>query len=148
VGHYEGYEEIKGEHLDSLKATYRRLIDEKTTEGYDDWQNYKEMILQFQTNDGWGNLEDLNFRNQIWDNLNEQFFWSGNGEVSGGDIGSGTVNLFFRTVSSDLAVKTIDALVQAKQIQRPYLIAMVGDDNARTAVNVIYPEDYSGMFNY
>jgi predicted DNA-binding WGR domain protein len=148
VGHYEGYEEIKGEHLDALKAKYRHLIDEKTTEGYDDWRNYKEMILQFHTNDGWGGLDDLAFRNQIWDNLNEQLFWSGNGEVSGGDIGSGTVNLFFRAISPDLAVQLINALLEAKQIHRPYLIAIEVDDIAQKGVNVVYPADYTGEFIY
>lgn len=148
VGHYEGYEEIKDEHLDTLKATYRSLIEEKTTEGYEDWQNHKEMILQFQTNDGWGNLDDLAFRNQIWDNLNEQLFWSGNGEVSGGDIGSGTINLFFRAISPGLAVTLISALLEAKQIHRPYLIAIAGDDSAGDGVKVIYPTDYAGEFNY
>ena len=148
VGHYEGYEEFKDEDLDTLKAKYRHLIDEKTTEGYDNWQNYKEMILQFHTTDGWGDSGDLAFRNQIWDNLNEQLFWSGNGEVSGGDIGSGTINLFVRAVSSDLAVELIKAMFEAKQIQRPYLIAIVGDDITRKSVNVIYTVDYSGEFNY
>ena len=148
VGHYEGYEEINGEPLDILKAKYWHLIDEKTTEGYDDWRNYKEMILQFHTNDGWGDLDDLAFRNQIGDNLNEQLFWSGNGEVSGGDIGSGTVNLFFRAVSPNLAVELINSLLEAKQIHRPYLIAVEGDDNARNNVNVVYHVDYTGEFNY
>ncbi len=148
LGHYEGYEEIKDENLDTLKSKYRLRIDEKTTEGYHEWRNYKKMILQFQTNDSWGNSDDLAFRNQIWDSLSEQLFWSGNGEVSGGDIGSGTVNLFFRAISSDLAVQLINTLLEAKQIHRSYLIASKGEDNAEEEVKVIFPVNYVGEFNY
>jgi hypothetical protein len=148
LGKYEGYEEIKAEELNSLKDRYRLLIEEKRAEGYRERDNYSEMILQFHTNDEWGNTDDLAFRNQIWDALNEHLYWSGLGEVAGGDIGSGTVNLFFRTVSTDMAVQLIKDLLEAKQIHRPYIIAVEHDNDHPGKVNVIYPLGHTAEFNY
>jgi len=148
LGQLEGHEEFTQGGLATLKEKYHHLIQEKRTEGFEERVHYKDMILQFLTDDKWGDRDDLGFRNRIWDILNAQLFWTGNGEVSGGDIGSGTVNLFFRAISSKLAVSTISSLLKGRQINRSYLIAFERDPQSTGYPRVIYPEDYSGEFNY
>jgi len=148
LGRLDGHEEFTQGSLDTLKEKYQQLIQEKRTEGFEEREHYKNMILQFLTNDEWGASDDLGFRNQIWEILNAQLFWTGNGEVSGGDIGSGTVNLFFRAISSKLAVSIISSLLKERQINRSYLVALEGDAQAAGEPRVIYPEGYSGEFRY
>ena len=149
IGPYEGYEHITEGGREGLEKKYTWLIEEKRREGYQDWEDYKHMILQFKTTDTWGSTDDLEFRNKFWDILAGQLYWTGNGVVSGGDIGSGGVNLFFESISAEVAVETILSIVEHEKITRPFIVAMIDkarpeDDN----VVIIYPQDYTAPFNY
>lgn len=149
LGQHDGFEEITGGGLNALKEKYKDLIEEKKLQGFSEWSTYKNMILQFETAGEWGDTDDLTFRNQIWESLNERLFWTGNGAVSGGDIGSGTINLFFRAISADSAVNTISNMLLEKKIGSRYLVAIEHDAESPTNdIKIIYPPDYSGIFNY
>ncbi|MDP4265025.1 MAG: hypothetical protein Q8941_21030 [Bacteroidota bacterium] len=145
--------EIKNRMLSDLKEMYDAQIFGKKVEGYQETEEFQRMILQFQTADGWGGIDDLDFRNEIWEYLDRFLFWTGNGSISGGDIGSGTINLFFETVIPDIAIDTIVHALREKGIERPYLIALENNqtevpDDGSFGIKVLYPKDYQGSFFY
>ena len=145
--------EIKDQSLNEAKEFYNTKISEKKGEGYEELQTPNRMILQFHTADGWGGVDDLAFRNEIWEHLDRFLFWTGNGSISGGDIGSGTVNLFFEAVVQDIAVNTIVQALEEKKTDRKYLIAIEKNDAIMTeddsfGVKILYPTDYQSPFYY
>ena len=152
LGQVGEYQEIKDMPLDSLKEMYTRLIGEKREQGFGEWEKFSNLTLQFQTNDAWGAGDDLTFRNDIWEYLDRYLFWTGNGAITGGDIGSGTVNLFFHAISPDMAVTTITAALAEKQISRPFIIALEDENITKQeppfGIRVLYPGNYDGDFNY
>ncbi|MHA4811195.1 hypothetical protein ACX0G9_24040 [Flavitalea flava] len=148
VGAVGEYQEIKGKSLEETKQIYQMLIDEKKKEAYYEYELISKLILQFKTSDSWGDGDDLKFRNEIWDYLDKYLFWTGNGAITGGDIGSGSVNLFFHAVSYPLAVNTINTALLEKQINRPYIIAIEDEDSleglSSGQVRILYPDNYEG----
>lgn len=146
VGHSGQYVQSGEANPAWLEKEYDDRIAEKRQEGYIEWVEYSKMILQIDATDGWGSEDDLDFRNEIWDQLALRLFWTGNGHVEGGDVGSGTLNLFFRTILPDLAVVAIQTIFEEKGVNRTYRIAI---ENAPGATRVIYPEGGgSEEFNY
>ena len=129
--------------LQELQTQYNNYIDAQKTAGYQPAEFYHSLILQLQTDDSWGSTEDLDFRNELWNELDPWLFWSGNGQVSGGDIGSGTVNLFIDVVSPETAVAAIKAMLAKKQITRRFQIALQDEENE---ARIIYPEKNNGEF--
>jgi predicted DNA-binding WGR domain protein len=152
LGENGEYIEMKDRSLTSLKQVYQSEIRAKKHEGYRDDFTMNRMILQFPVGDGWGNTDDLAFRNEIWDYLDRFLFWSGNGKITGGDIGSGTIILFFEAVLPELSIDIITQALQEKKIERPYLIALeepeeevLGDS---VGVKIVYPKHFKGEFFY
>lgn len=134
---------------EEARAAYDELIRGKKQEGYQEVSHQERMTLQFQTNDTWGGAEDLDFRNEMWEYLDNRLHWSGNGAFSGGDIGSGTINLFFEVISPAVAVETIVQALAEKQIDREFVIVHeVPEEGGRTAYNVVYPREYKLSFHY
>lgn len=124
LGENGEYIELRDEPLDYLKNVYQSEIAAKKNEGYTDDFKMNRMILQFPVNEGWGDEDDLAFRNEIWEYLDPFLFWSGNGRITGGDIGSGTINLFFEAVLPELSVDIINQALQEKKIERPYVVGL------------------------
>ncbi len=142
VGEKSLLHHIKDKTLQELQQQYADYFDAQTAAGYRPADNAHSLILQFGTGNSWGGLDDLDFRNEIWNELEAWLFWSGNGDVSGGDIGSGTVNLFLDVIDLEMAVQAIKAMLAKKQISRPFIVARQNDEE----VNVIYPTNYEGEF--
>jgi hypothetical protein len=152
LGENGEYIEMKDQSLPYLEQVYHSEIKAKKHEGYRDDFMMSRMILQFPVGDGWGNTDDLAFRNEIWDYLDRFLFWSGNGKITGGDIGSGTINLFFEAVLPELSIDIITQALQEKKIERPYLIAVEAPEEEVSGnsmgVKVVYPKDFKGEFFY
>ena len=146
--------EIKDRTPDEMREIYKSEIAKQTKEGYQESENRQPMVLQFKTSDEWGGTDDLEFRNEIWDYLDKFLFWTGNGSISGGDIGSGTVNLFFEAVTPEIAISTIVHALEEKKVDQPFLIALENDksvelpDDDSIDIKVLYPKDYQGTFFY
>lgn len=154
LGHTGEFTEINDQPVSELKQIYQAEIAALKQEGYREAETLHPMILQFPTGDTWGAIDDLDFRNEIWEELDRALYWTGNGSVSGGDIGSGTVNLFFEAIDPAYAVAIIKQVLEERKTDRPYLIALepgsdeeIGD-NGLPIVKVLYPEDYTGLFSY
>ena len=128
-------------------------VAEKKESGYQEMEELSSMVLQFQTDDSWGDTEDLDFRTKMSDRLDGILGWTGNGSVTGGDIGSGTINIFFEVLDARIAVRTIVSAFEYLKIDKKYLIALQPDeaddeeDDSGDPV-VLYPADYSEEFNY
>jgi len=153
LGETGEFNEIKDRTLSDLKKMYDTQISGKKEVKYQEAEKFQRMILQFQTTDEWGAADDLDFRNEIWEYLDRFLFLTGNGSISGGAIGSGTVNLFFEVIIPDIGIDTIVHALQEKKIERPYLIALESNepempDDGSFGIKVLYPQNYQGSFSY
>lgn len=152
LGQYGQHIHIKDKELPELREMYTSQISEKRSEGYSEGI-YHRMILQFAVLEGWGDLDDLDFRNQVMEYLDRYFYWTGNGITTGGDIGSGTINIFFEALSPDIAIHTIQGVFQIHKIDREYLVAIETNETDKSetdsyGIKVLYPKDHSVPFFY
>ena len=82
----------------------------------------KQLVVQYAIE-----VENTDFREEIYGILNNNLGWTGNGSCDGGDIGSGTVNLFCDVVDPALAVKSVVIeLKKAKRLDGAVLATRVG----------------------
>jgi len=154
LGETGQFKETLDKNVDEITKTYEAEIAAKRSEGFSEREDRSQMILQFRTSDDWGDTDDLEFRNEISDYLDKYLFCTGNGSTTGGDIGSGTVNIFLETVAPEIAVQTIVQALADKKVENRFLIALENYPAANElsdgegAVKVLYPADFSGEFNY
>ena len=139
--------------LEEAANVYENKVKEKENEGFGNPAITHQMILQFHTDDSWGNINDLDFRNEMWDHLNGVLGWTGNGAVHGGDIGSGTINLFFDAVDPNIAIQSIVSAFQYLKLEKKYIIALESISTKQDAqsdfeIKVLYPQNYKSEFNY
>lgn len=109
-----------------------------------DLDDHLELIVQFKTNDKWGDEKDLEKRHSIEGLLNESLGWTGNGHCDGGDIGSGTINIFSFVVDPDIATKTVIEDFKKNKIKGDFIIAKQKNEE----ITVLYPVNYQGEFKY
>lgn len=64
------------------------------------------IVVQFPVA-GWGSEADLDARIKLEDSLGAELRRTGNGDCDGGDIGSGSINIFLTAVNKDLAISTL-----------------------------------------
>lgn len=84
------------------------LAEEKEKEGYSYLDEDKLIELVVQYNYEESEMEKaLNLRHSVEDLMNECLGWTGNGSCDGGDIGSGTANIFNYVLDVKRATKTI-----------------------------------------
>ena len=101
------------------------------------------IIVQFKTEDAWGDTADLDKRYQVEDILNDCLGWTGNGHCDGGDIGSGTINAYSFVVDPRLAKDAIVAALKKHGLIDGAIIAVQrGDDH-----EVLWPDDFQGRFS-
>ncbi|RJS50130.1 WGR domain-containing protein [Bacillus sp. PK3_68] len=90
------------------KKVMDELANEKANEGYDylDEDELFELVVQYPCEE---NQMDavLEKRHHVEELMNECLGWTGNGACDGGDIGSGTANIFNYVVDIEKATKTI-----------------------------------------
>jgi hypothetical protein len=103
---------------------------------------HAEVVVQYRT-EGWGSVKDLEKRHKIEDIFNECLGWTGNGHCDGGDIGSGSINIFSLVVDSELAKETIIAELKKKRLLKGAVIAVWEDDD----YTVVWPESYGSKFS-
>lgn len=107
------------------------------------------MIVQLPITGRWGTDEEMNLRHQL-----EAVFQSelgALGDVSGGDIGSGNMNIFIEQVPDlDPALQCVKgvltqhavldkAVIQVTTFQNP-------DDDEPVEERVVWPDNYNGQF--
>jgi len=131
------------------KTTAEEFIESESqdarSKGYEeiDFEDHFQIILQFKTEDEWGDSNDLDKRHEIEDMLNECLGWTGNGHCDGGDIGSGTINTFSFVVDPYLAKDAIVAALKKQRMLKGAIIAIDNEDD----YEVVWPEDFEGEFS-
>ena len=142
VGHNKNVNIPKGESADTV---IDRESKEPRSDGYKEIhiEDHTQIIVQFKTQGVWGDSDDLNKRHRVEDILNECLGWTGNGDCDGGDIGSGTINVFLFVVDPYLAKDSIVAALKQNNLIDGAIIAIDHKDD----YEVVWPEDFEGVFS-
>jgi len=106
-------------------------------------EDHSTVIVQYKTQ-GWGSPEDLQKRHRVEGILNESLGWTGNGHCDGGDIGSGTINVYALVVDPYLAKNAIVAALKEDGLLEGALIAYRAPDDEYV---ILWPEDFQGEFS-
>jgi hypothetical protein len=106
-------------------------------------EDHTQIIVQFKTQDEWGDNADLEKRHEVDDLLNECLGWTGNGHCDGGDIGSGTINSYSYVVDPHVAKDTIVQALEENHLAEGAVIAIQTEDD----YEVLWPEDYNEPFS-
>lgn len=119
-----------------------RESKEPRSDGYEEIriEDHVQIIVQFKTEDAWGNSADLDKRHSVEDILNECLGWTGNGHCDGGDIGSGTINVFSFVVDPYRAKDSIVAALKQNNLIDGTIIVINNEDD----YEVLWPEDFEG----
>ncbi|MGG3452313.1 hypothetical protein ABER98_21180 [Domibacillus aminovorans] len=101
-------------------------------------------LAEVKVNDGYDYLDEdemekaLEKRHSVEDLINECLGWTGNGACDGGDIGSGTVNIFNFVVDVEKALKTIiEELTNNNLLEGIKIACLNPDDEEHIA---LYPK--------
>ena len=107
------------------------------------------MILQLPITDRWGTDAEMNLRHQLEEEFQAEL--GELGDVSGGDIGSGNMNVFIDQIrdfdpafEKVKAVLTRHSAIDKATIQRT-TFQDEGDDDPSEKV-VVWPENFTGVF--
>jgi hypothetical protein len=116
------------------------------TDGFNEIEidDHFQLVLQYRV-EGHGNEEDLEKRYAIEDILNGSLGWTGNGHCDGGQMGSGSMEIFSFVIDPVIACETIIKDLGENGILDGALIAYTGDGEN---YKVLYPEDHEGDFSF
>jgi len=103
------------------------------------------LIVQYPLSDSFDAADDLAFRQEIEAIVSQRLAAGDLGGCDGGDIGSGTINVFCTVAreSADAACAAIVAGLEDAGIDG-FVIAMVEDDGDP---EVVWPPDFEGTFH-
>jgi predicted DNA-binding WGR domain protein len=92
--------------------------------------------------DAWGSTADLELRHDIEDLLNEQLGWLGLGHCDGGDIGSGSINIYSYVVDPGIGARAVVAALKESELLEGSIVAVREGEDYR----VVHPGSYTGSF--
>ncbi|MFC3209652.1 hypothetical protein [Planomicrobium okeanokoites] len=136
VGETGEAEEVKLKMFERAEKIMEELAEEKLAEGYDylDEDELIELVLQYPYEEQ--HMEKaLEKRQQVEDLMNNCLGWTGNGACDGGDIGSGTTNIFNYVIDVEKALKTILEELTEENLLANVKIAFLDED-----------EEYIGLY--
>ncbi|SDZ39309.1 WGR domain-containing protein [Evansella caseinilytica] len=121
VGDTGETEQVTLKKNEQAEAVMEALASEKLKEGYGylDEEELTELVVQYSYEEN-EMEETLEKRHFVEDLMNECLGWTGNGFCDGGDIGSGTANIFNYVVDIEKATETI-----IKELSNQQLLANV-----------------------
>lgn len=130
---------------ESPDAVIRRESAQARGQGYTeiDEDDLVQLVVQYQT-EGWGSEDDLDKRHRVEEILGECLDSTGNGCCDGGDIGSGTINVFCYMVVPSLAVEAVCRALQSHELLDGATIAV--RDDGEESYDVVWPMDFEGLF--
>ena len=99
--------------------------------------------------DGWGNESDLDLRYDLEEAMEDHLRRHGLGILDGGDIGSGTLNVFIYTTSSKIAELVTRAVseVECRGLCDRTVIAVWNTEDEDGDYEVVWPEGFEGEFS-
>jgi len=99
----------------------------------------QRLVIQYQV-EGMGRTTDLHKRTRVEGAMNECLGWRGLGHCDGGEIGSGTMNVFCFVVNVKTAIPHVLEELRKNELLEGAVVA-VGDPQT-----VVWPRDFSGTF--
>lgn len=121
--------------------------EQRRSEGYREVpeEELTTVIVQYQIDD-FGTEADLERRHEVEGLLEDRLGWTGLGHCDGGDIGSGTMNVFCLVVDPNVAVPLIVRELERGGYLEEALIAVEREKD--DSIEVRWPPDYQGEFSY
>jgi len=102
----------------------------------------RSIVIQYKIN-GHGTTDELDKCVQIEELMNEWLGWTGLGHCDGGDIGSGTMNIFCYVADARIAESVIVRELKSHRFFNGAVIAeRIGDD-----YKVLWPHSVTGTFS-
>jgi hypothetical protein len=136
----------------ATKRTERAAIEKASAEplanGFSEIPEEQQFELVVQVKLGtWGTPEDLKLRHAMENRLDQQLGWTGNGHVDGGDIGSGTLNIYAFVIDPLVASRTVMSWFEGVPIEATAAITIAWRPMDSEQYNVTFPSDYEGEFS-
>ncbi|WP_251028821.1 hypothetical protein [Bacillus sp. ISL-18] len=115
------------------------LAEEKVNEGFEYLEEDEliELVVQYSYKEDEMQTA-LELRHSVEDLMNECLGWTGNGSCDGGDIGSGTANIFNNVVDVGMATRTIIEELKNNNLLQVVKIAYLNPDDEEYIV--LYPD--------
>jgi hypothetical protein len=123
-----------------IAETAKSISAPQQKAGADD---HSTLIVQYRTK-GWGSPQDLQMRHKVEFLLDESLKTTANGYCDGGDIGSGTVNIFLFVLDPSRARDTVVEALRTAHLLEGATIAMETDEG----FEVVWPQGFVGEFSY
>lgn len=111
-------------------------ISDKKEIGYKELNDLTEFIVQYSYVEDCNQAELIEKRDYIESLFNNCLGWTGNGHCDGGDIGSGTMNIFCYVVDKNIAIHTILEVLEEEDLL----------DNLKIAYADENTEEYIGLY--
>jgi len=129
----------------SISDAISTLAEKAMSEGFRELNDDElvTFVIQYRL-DTWGSTDDLNKRYQIEDLMNECLGWTGNGHCDGGDIGSGSMNIWCYVVNPHLAARSVINDLRDHGMLAGAVMAYSGREEDFV---VLYPEGFEGDFS-
>jgi hypothetical protein len=129
---------------EDARAAIEREAQRPRSDGFAelDDDDLNDLVIQYRL-DSWGTPDDLETRHALEDILDACLGWTGNGHCDGGDIGSGTINVYALVVEPTLAVATVTATLGEYGLLDGAVIAVGSGDD----YTVVFPPDFNGAFS-
>lgn len=140
LGHGGKHETHAMELGEADHAAIARVVVPILAEGYEPIARDELHLLVVQKSlRTWGSADDVELRTRIETIANDCLGWTGNGYADGGDLGSGTLNIFCFVVEPVLAVKTLTAQLRKAKLLGDVTIAYSSTSTLTGKVRVGYP---------
>ncbi|NDW10808.1 hypothetical protein [Dysgonomonas sp. 520] len=137
TGKTEDFSYKKDSELSPRKAMAKFVFDQKER-GYAEIEDLEELVVQYSYSDNDDQNKMLDKRNKVEDILNDCLGWTGNGHCDGGDIGSGTMNLFCYVVDKDIAAQSILEVLKEENLMEGMKLAYLDE---KEEFKLIYPKE-------
>jgi len=137
---------IKPGFLSSPERRITKLSWKPRRNGYKEIELEHHWTLTVQQRMSGNDLDDLDHRNDLIKNLNNMLGWIGAGHVDGGDIGSGTINIFAFIVATNQTTPAVFKWLKESGELSKSVVALDNPDESEPTT-VIWPEDFEGQFN-
>ncbi len=131
----------QGENADNV---VERELSFPRSQGYKEIkiEDHKTLVIQYKT-ETWGDEKDLEKRHKVENLVNECLGWTGNGHCDGGQIGSGSMEVFAYVVDPYIACKSLVDELKSKGLLEGAIIAFEDDDEEFV---ILHPKDFQGEF--
>lgn len=138
VGDTGETEEVKLKLFEKAEKVMGRLAEEKLNDGYEtvDEEELIELVVQYSYEEN-HMVEALEKRHMVEDLMNECLGWTGNGSCDGGDIGSGSANVFNYVIDVEKALNTTIEELSNKNLLDNVKVAFLDEDEEYVS---LYPE--------